>query len=155
MQAHEFSDVGDVRCMLIPLHAGRMIVPNASVAEVIGYREPQPLDAPVSGVRGVVTWRQREIPVIDFERYLGGTKRPGSVRQRIVVCHMPYPDTRWPVIGLLAQGIPRLLRVGQDNIDFALRPLRKNSDVRLRISIHDEEFLVPDLDRLHQRLTAD
>lgn len=155
MQAHDIGEAnGEVRCMLVPLHVGRMIIPNAAVAEVIGYREPQPLDVPVAGVRGIVSWRQRDIPVVDFERFLGGARRPGSVRQRIVICHMPFVDTRWPIIGLLAQGIPRLLRVGQDNIDFALRPLRKDSDVRLRISIYDEEFLVPDLDRLQDHLNA-
>ena len=34
---------GEIRCMLLPLREGRLLLPNAVVAEIIGYRTPDPL----------------------------------------------------------------------------------------------------------------
>ena len=56
----------DIRCMLIPLHGDRLLLPNAAVAEVIGYREPDSMANDEPWLQGKVNWHQRELPVIDF-----------------------------------------------------------------------------------------
>lgn len=144
----------EVRCMLIPLHDGRLLLPNAAVAEVIGYREPDRFPGAEGWLQGLVNWHQRVLPVVDFERLVGRPERPGGIRQRIVVCYGGDAEREMPLLGIVAQGIPRLLQVSSDAVTEASRPLDGNSPIRLRVTIGGEELLVPDLDQVLARMPA-
>ena len=144
----------EVRCMLIPLHEGRLLLPNATVAEVIGYRDPEPSAEDVRWLQGRVAWRQRQIPVIDFEALLGRPDLDAGIRQRIAVCYALDPDADLPMLGLVAQGIPRLLRVNRAIIESAEASPGGESAVHMTLSIGDEKLLVPDLDYIQAQLSA-
>jgi chemosensory pili system protein ChpC len=141
----------EIRCMLIPLHEGRLLLPNAAVAEVIGYREPERAARTEPWVRGQVVWHQRQIPVVDFERLCGQPKRKGGIRQRIVVCYAGDSGLASPLLGLVAQGIPRLTRVSRAVIEDASRPLGRGSPVLMNLVIEDEALQVPDIDGILAR----
>ena len=143
--------VTDVRCMLIPLHEGRLLLPNAAVAEVIGYRDPERVTREEPWLRGEVHWHQREIPVVDFERLRGQPRRKGGVRQRIVVCYAADQTLERPLVGLIAQGIPRLLRVNPEVIEDASKPLDPESPVLMTLQVDGEHLSVPDIDLIVQR----
>lgn len=144
----------EIRCMLIPLHEGRLLLPNAAVAEVIGYREPDPVANAADWLQGKVSWRQRNIPVVDFERMLGRPDLGAGIRQRIAVCYALNPDAERPLLGIVAQGIPRLLRVSRQAIESADAGLSGESPVRMTLSVAGESLLVPDLDYLQAQLPA-
>jgi len=145
---------GEIRCMLIPLHEGRLLLPNAAVAEVIGYREPESLGNGAAWLQGKVSWHQREIPVIDFERMLGRPDLGAGIRQRIAVCYALKSDRTWPMLGLIAQGIPRLLRVSRAAIESAKAGQAGESPICMTLSIAGEDLLVPDLEYLQAQLAA-
>ena len=145
---------GEIRCMLIPLHEGHLLLPNATVAEVIGYRDPDPVDAAAAWLQGTVGWHQRAIPVVDFERMLGRPEQGAGIRQRIAVCYGLNPDQRRPMLGIVAQGIPRLLRVSRQAIASAFAGSAGGSPVRMTLSVGGEELMVPDLDYLQSQLPA-
>jgi len=135
----------DIRCMLIPLHAGRLVLPNSAVAEIIGYRDPDPSATPMPGLQGMINWRQREVPVIDFERLMGAAEQAPGIRQRIAICYAPDYQARWPLLGLVAQGIPRLLRLGHDLIEEATSGPHGESAIKMRIIVGGESLTVPDI----------
>ena len=66
----------EVRCMLIPMRSGRLLLPSTAVAEVIGYRTPDADDDQPEWMQGTVSWHQRDIPVLDFERLIGVVSWP-------------------------------------------------------------------------------
>lgn len=144
--------LNDIRCMLLPLHVGRLLLPNAAVAEIIGYREPDPFDTPAVGVQGCVDWRQREVPVVDFERFIGGDQHAPGIRQRIAICYVPNKSSRWPLLGLVSQGIPRLLRLGQSSIEEATKGPHGESAIKMRVKVAGETLSVPDIAYLQSRL---
>jgi chemosensory pili system protein ChpC len=144
----------EIRCMLIPLRKGRLLLPNAAVAEIIGYRSPDPVAHKANWLQGKVNWHQRDVLVIDFERMLGRPELGAGIRQRIAVCYALNPDGGWPLLGLVAQGIPRLLRVNRETIELAGRPASVRSPVSLTATIGGEELLVPNLDYLQAQLPA-
>jgi len=144
----------EIRCMLIPLHEGRLLLPNAAVAEVIGYRDPDPVANGADWLQGRVSWRQRDLPVVDFERMLGRPDLGGGIRQRIAVCYALSPDADRPMLGIVAQGIPRLLRVSRQAIESADAGEPGESPVRMTLSVGGESLLVPDLDYLQAQLPA-
>lgn len=149
------SDVqADVRCMLIPLHDGRLLLPSAAVAEVIGYRTPDPIaDAP-KWLQGTVSWHQREIPVIDFERLMGLGQVGAGIRQRIAVCYATGTGLASPLFGLVAQGIPRLLHIQQDVIEYASARSKGERAIRMTLAVAGESLMVPDLDYVNARLAG-
>lgn len=145
----------EIRCLVIPLHQRRLLLPNAAVAELIGYREPEPFVNVEPWLLGEVSWHRRSIPVVDFELLTGGPSRTGSVRQRIIVCYAGDPGLAWPLVGFIAQGIPRLLRVRGEVIEDASRPLQTDSPVTMTLRIDGESYTVPDVDGIIARCTAD
>ena len=144
----------DVRCMLIPMRHGRMLLPSAAVAEVIGYRTPDAVDGQPQWMQGTVSWHQRDIPVLDFERLIGRDDVGAGIRQRIAVCYAIGGNANWPLMGLLTQGIPRLLRVNKDAIQVASGEDAGAKPIRMSVSIAGESLLVPDLEYLQTRLAA-
>lgn len=145
---------GEIRCMLIPLREGRLLLPNAAVSEIIGYRDPEPVAPDLDWLQGRVAWHQRDVLVVDFERLMGREDTAAGIRQRIAVCYTLKPDGEWPLVGLLTQGIPRLLRVSRAAIESAERPGAGDSPVRMQVRIGGEALLVPDLDYLQAQLPA-
>ena len=145
----------EVRCLVIPLHERSLLLPNTAVAELIGYRDPEPFIDVEPWLLGEVAWHRRSIPVVDFERLIGSAPRRGSVRQRIIVCYAADPALAWPLVGFIAQAVPRLLRVERDVIQAASRPLRDDSPVQMTLQIDGQAYLVPDVDGIVARCTAD
>lgn len=144
----------EIRCMLVPLRKGRLIVPNAAVAEVIGYREPDPLQSVGPWLQGVVSWHQRELPVLDFEYLDDEPNVAAGIRQRIAVCYAVDQQARWPLFGLVAQGIPRLMRLREENMDTASGHTAGSRAERARFWVGEDEFILPDFDYLGARLAA-
>ena len=140
--------------MLIPLRSGRLLLPSAAVAEVIGYRDPDRMPDAAAWLQGKVDWHQRKILVIDFERMLGRPVSGAGIRQRIPVCYALNPGGAWPLMGLVAQGIPRLLHVSPEALESAQGGAGGDSPIRMTVSVAGEELLVPDLDYLQARLPA-
>ena len=144
----------DVRCMLIPMRHGRMLLPSAAVAEVIGYRTPDARDDKPEWMQGTVSWHQRDIPVLDFERLIGRDDVGAGIRQRIAVCYAIGGSVDWPLMGLLTQGIPRLLRVNKNAIQVASGEDAGAKPIRMSVSIAGESLVVPDLEYLQAQLAA-
>jgi chemosensory pili system protein ChpC len=144
----------EIRCMLIPMRQGRLLLPSSAVAEVIGYRPPGRVDGGPAWFQGTVNWHQRDVPVIDFEHLIGRTDRRVGIRQRITICYGIGNSLEWPLVGIVAQGIPRLLRVGETSIQIANGGAPGAGAIRMMLSIAGENLLVPDMEYLQGALAA-
>ncbi|HIP53349.1 MAG TPA: chemotaxis protein CheW [Chromatiales bacterium] len=107
----------ELLALLIPLHEDFMLLPNAAVAEVIGYREAEPLAHTPDWLAGEIQWRREPTPVIRFERLAGLPAGPPGHRARICMVNTLTPESRIPYFGVIAQGIPRLVRIGGGNTE--------------------------------------
>lgn len=144
----------DIRCMLIPVRQGRLLLPSSAVAEVIGYRTPDAHEKQPDWMQGTVNWHQRDIPVIDFERLIGRAEIGAGIRQRITVCYSIGGASEWPLMGILAQGIPRLLHVNEAAIQVASGESAGAKPIRMTLSVAGENLIVPDLEYLQAGLAA-
>ena len=99
--------VGSVRCMLLPLSAAHLVVPNSAVAEIIGYSTPMALPDTSDWFLGVVLWRGVYIPVVSVEEMCQiGSVHIGA-RARIGIVYNPEKDPEMPYLGIHMQDIPR------------------------------------------------
>ncbi len=75
------------RVHLLEIPTGRfpLLVPSATVAEVINITELTPLPFSQPWILGVLGWRTKPIPVISFEALLAKTPATPGPRSRVIV----------------------------------------------------------------------
>jgi len=145
----------EIYSLLIPLNDERLILPRASVAEVIRYVEPETDASGPEWLLGSVIWHGKSIPLISFEKLCGTVgSAPGS-RSRIIVVYALNPTGDLVTYGVLAEGFPQIVRVNREVLlqDLAYQP-DAAKPVLCRIRMINETALIPDLPRIEQALLA-
>ena len=142
----------EIRAVLIPLQSGSLLLPNATVAEVVGYRPPETVDGGPDWLLGEIEWRQSRIPVVAFERTLGDEPGDAGHRARIVVCNTLNGNPDQPHIGILAQSIPRLVRVLEAGLEVRESGTDSSAPVLRVVSVNGQPAWIPDLDLLELML---
>ena len=65
-----------VHSLLLPINKELLLLPNAAVAEVITYSEPEAINDAPEWLLGILNWRERRIPLISFESISDGESGP-------------------------------------------------------------------------------
>jgi chemosensory pili system protein ChpC len=141
----------EVRGVLLPLQGGQLLLPNATVNEVVGFRDPIPVDSnDTDWLLGTFDWRQQKVPIVAFEKLLGLPKDETGHRARIAICNTLNGNARCPYIGILLRSIPHLTRLTEELI----APLGELGDagpmVARQVRLNGQEAWIPDLDALEQ-----
>ena len=150
------SPVQELRSVLIPTGMERLLLPNAAVAEVIDFRDPEPFTGtePDWGL-GLVTWQRRTFPVIAAEMLLGGSFDPLAPRLRIAVCHSLLSLKDRPFLGIVSHGIPRLVRVSPETIEESPGPaLADDWPILAQVFVNDVYALIPDFEKIERMLNG-
>jgi chemosensory pili system protein ChpC len=148
--------VQELRGVLIPTGMERLLLPNTAVVEVIDFRDPEPFTGaePDWGL-GLVTWQRRTFPVIAAEMLLGGDFDPLAPRLRIAVCHSLLSQKDRPFLGIVSQGIPRLVRVSAETIEESPGPaLADDWPILAQVFVNDVFALIPDVEKIERMLNG-
>ena len=141
-----------VHCLQIPLYNDTLLLPNAAVAEIIAYVEPEPADDGPEWLIGKLDWRERKVPLISYEIASGG-EMPTKTGTRIAIMNTLNSNPRVPYIAIVTQGIPSMKLIQEkhlavdDEADKHPRP-----SVASKLVVEGSPVLVPDLDDLEQRI---
>lgn len=135
----------DIRGVLISVTGGRLLLPNASVAEVITYSEPETLGNAPDWLMGRVRWRGWRLPLISFSRLAGWAPEGGQMGAKVAVLKALGGNPKLPFFAVLSQGFPRLVTVSasalSESHDIKDLPL----GVHARVTLNDDPAVVPDL----------
>ncbi len=100
-----------IHSLLLPVH-GTMLLPHATVAEVIAYSPAEAVPHAPAWLIGMLPWRGTLIPLIFFE---GACGEPLPIllanQKNIVVLKTLGSDPNMPFIALVIQGIPRAIKI--------------------------------------------
>lgn len=141
-----------VHCLLLPLNKEIALLPNAAVAEIIPFAEPEsPGDAP-EWLVGKLSWRDRRIPLIMFESASGGEAGKIHKNCRIAVLNTLNGNSQLPYIGIVTQGLPSLQIVRQNNIQFSDNPASSRQAIKAYVNLNGTAAIVPDIDEMEARL---
>ncbi len=61
----------DIRGVMIGVTGARVLLPNATVAEVITYSPPEPVDGAPDWMLGRIRWRGWSLQLISYARMIG------------------------------------------------------------------------------------
>lgn len=137
--------------LLIPLAGERLIVPRASVAEVVSYQRPDAMAGAPSWYLGTINWSGRTVPVVSFEGACGQAIPSAGGRTRIVVFYCLGQKVQSGVFGILTQGFPQLVRVNPDVVKAdSTRTFPERMPVVCQVRMINETPLIPDLERLEE-----
>lgn len=140
--------------LMLPLNEMAMVLPNAAVAEVVAYEEPQPA-SPESPdwMLGSLTWRGVLIPVISYEVLNTKATSKQGTALRIAIVNTLSKNQKLQFIGVVLSGIPSLKTASPANV-HAEQDQGDALVAAARVTIDGQSGWVPDLDALEQRVVA-
>lgn len=142
-----------IRCMLLPLNGRTLLIPNAVLAEVISYSEPDHPVARVDWLTGRAAWRGVNVPLVAVERALGLGEPGEGHRAQVAILYGVGAHGDCPYWGLRLQGIPRsVLLTGEGIEDLPGEPGLEL--VRGEVRVGEEAAVVPDLPAIEQAIAA-
>ena len=139
------SPQNDIRGVLINVGGGRLLLPNANVAEVISYSEPERLEGAPDWLLGAARWRGWRLPVLSFPQLVGWPAETAQLGAKVAVLKALGANPRLPYFAVVSQGFPRLVSVARDRLavveDLRDQPL----GVQARVQLGEDVAVIPDL----------
>ena len=144
----------DIRGVLIQVAGGRLLLPNATIAEVLSYAEPEPDPSGVDWLLGRLRWRGWQLPLVAFSRLAGiGEEKPG-LGSKVIVLKSLGADRRLPFFAVVTQGFPRLVTVSRTALSVEAQDAPLPPGVQAFVRLNDEPALLPDLLQVEEQLQA-
>ena len=142
----------DIRGVTISVTNGRLLLPNATVAEVITYSEPEPVEGAPDWLLGRIRWRGWRIPILSFARLAGFSAQEGERGAKVAVLKALSGHPRLPYFCMITQGFPRLTTVSADALLERADEAPLPPGVLMRVQLRDDEAVIPDLEDVEGRL---
>jgi chemosensory pili system protein ChpC len=144
----------DIRGVLIQVTGGRLLLPNATIAEVLSYADPEPVANTPDWLLGRIRWRGWQLPLIAFSRLSGIADEAGGLGSKVIVLKALGGDSKFPYFALLTQGFPRLVTVSRDTVvaDAGAPDDVLPAGVQARVMLNQDNALLPDLEGIEQMI---
>jgi len=134
--------------LYLPVSKQQLLLPNVSVAEVVGYQQPiNKLPEMPNYFLGLIKWRGVDIPVISYE--FANEQIPDKLTKnsRIVVINtIGEHQASIPFFAIVTQGIPRLVKVSDGLIKTLNNKIGKADSVLVKVD--GEEAIIPNIEFL-------
>lgn len=142
----------DIRAVLIQTEAARLLLPNATISEVLSYSAPDPVPDAPEWLLGTIRWRGWRLPLVAFAPLGGHGPEQGGLGHKVIVLKTLGGQATMPYFALLTTGFPRLVTVSRDRLSAAGDEGGLETGVRARVIFNDEPALIPDIDGIEQAL---
>jgi chemosensory pili system protein ChpC len=136
----------EIRGVMVPVTDGRVLLPNATVAEVISYTEPEAVAGAPPWLLGRLAWRGWRLPLVSFPMLTGRLEDESRANARVAVLKAIGGTTGMPFIALLAQGFPRLTTITPEILIPTSDEVPHAAGVRAEVLVRDDRAIIPDLD---------
>ncbi len=139
-----------LRCILIPIGCGQLLLPSAVVAEICHYDEPKER-INKDGVLGVIDWCDKELPLLSVEEALS-LAAPDCVKkyQNLIL----YGLDSIEFYAIRATDMPRSLMVKSENL-IELEQIESHNGLIYKVEYESEVAWLPDLSYLEGIATQD
>ena len=151
--------ISDIRGVLIQVEGARLLLPNATIAEVLSYAPPEEIEDTPAWLLGRIRWRGWQLPLASFSRLAGIAEETGGLGSKVVVLKALGGDAHLPYVALLTMGFPRLVTVAREALvadagegDDGETASRLPVGVLMRVRLNDEPVLLPDVDGIEDAI---
>lgn len=138
----------EVRGLMIPVTNGRVLLPNAMVAEVITYAMPERIPSAPDWLLGRVGWRGWRLPLVSFSVLAGMAMDEGTLGGKVTIVKALGGYAKMPYIGLLAQGFPRLTTITPEILVPNHDSMIRRPGVLVDLMVRDDAAVIPDMGQI-------
>ena len=138
-----------VRCLTLNFFSYKMLIPNASVAEVTDISRIEPRLGAPDWFGGTMKWREQEIPVLVFEKIMNSEASKPQQYRRVIILNAPNNKGCAPFLALGCQSIPSLTMVDEERLATS----SKQSEQAIHIKLDGEEYIIPKISLLEDRVS--
>ncbi len=135
----------DIRGVMITVNQGRLLLPNASIAEVITFSDPEPVANAPAWMLGQIRWRGWRLPLLSFSRFAGWSDEEGQVGAKVVVLKALGGNAKLPYFAMLSQGFPRLVTVAHSALAESHSIKELPIGIHSMVTLNGDPAAVPDL----------
>ncbi len=136
-----------IRCMLLPLADDWLLLPNVTVAEIIGFYEPTDQNKK-DDLLGYIDWRGVSVPIISFEKSCGLASKEDSIRDRIAILYHPEGDVNLPYLGVKLIDIPKSFRATLNGLVDEAISIERTGLISNQLRDDDKRIFIPNLDAM-------
>ena len=140
-----------LRCLLITVQGGQVILPNSLVAEVLPFATLLQIETAPRWVAGAMLWRNLTTPLVSLGRLIFRIAPDRDLNSRIIIAHTLGTDPRLPHFGVLSTAAPRPVSVQRTDLDFDLEipdAERNRPGVLSWATYQDQLVVIPDMDSI-------
>ncbi len=139
----------DVPCLLLPFAESTVLVPTVTVAEIVGYSKPSPINNAPEWLLGEFNWRDQSVPMLSFDNLNGHAEPAITMHSRVAVLNHAGLSEEVPFIAVVTMGIPKLARVTAEDIVLLDRSAA-NKFESIHVSLNGDELVIPNISALEQ-----
>lgn len=137
--------VADVRGVLISVTEGRILLPNANIAEIITFSDPEPVENAPDWLLGRVRWRGWRLPLMSFSIFAGWGSEIGTFGTKVAVLKALGNNPKMPYFAVLSTGFPRLVTVSTTNLQEVQGIKDLPLGIYSKVMLNDDAAIVPDM----------
>ncbi|GEM_PF-682822 len=138
-----------IRCLTLNFFSYKMLLPNASVAEVTELKAIEPRLGAPEWFGGLMNWREQAVPVIVFEKVMNIDASKPQKYRRVLILNAPNNKGCAPFIALGCQSIPSLTLIDEERLGISSR----SSEQVVYIKLDGEDYIIPDVSLLERMVT--
>lgn len=142
----------EIRCVLVPVGNLRLLLPNATVAEVITLPTPEPVEGAPDWLLGRIAWRGWRVPLLSFTRLAGAEDGDAELSMRVAVLKALGGNPQLPFVAVVTQGFPRLTTLNAELIIPTHDGNPLPPGVRAQVLVRDDVAVIPDLEGIESEL---
>lgn len=144
----------EIRCVLVPVGQLRLLLPNATVAEVITMTAPEPVEGAPDWLLGRIAWRGWRVPLVSFTTLTRAQEGDAELSMRVAVLKALGGNPKLPFVAVLTQGFPRLTTLNAELIIPTHDGTPLPPGVKAQVLVRDDVAVIPDLEWIEGELTA-
>lgn len=143
----------EIRGVMIQVGDDRLLLPNATVAEVLAKVPVEPVEDAPDWLPGRIDWHGWQVPLVKFATLAGLQEDAAGRGNRVIVLKALGGDEALPYFGLLTASFPQLVSVPRDSLlaDASEDDLPRG--IQMRVLLGEQSAMLPDLE-LVDRMVA-
>jgi chemosensory pili system protein ChpC len=142
----------EIRCVLVPVGQLRLLLPNATVAEVITLPTPEPVEGTPEWLLGRIAWRGWRVPLLSFTKLAGAAEGDAELAVRVAVLKALGGNPKLPFVAVVTQGFPRLTTLNAELIIPTHDGTALPPGIKAQVLVRDDIAVIPDLEGIEQEL---
>ena len=140
-----------LRCLIIAVQSGQIILPNSLVTEVLPFAQPLQIEKAPHWVVGAMLWRNLTTPLVSLGRLIFRVAAEADINSRIIIVNTLGNDAKLPYFGILGTSAPRPINLNRQDIipdpDIAESELRRPGLLSWA-RYQDQATIIPDMEAI-------